>query len=147
MAEEGTGQTGDAGRTGRAERPALTQRLTVIAIDALAPGDGAQYAADMDGAVTLAPKEGFTDRLVTTSRQQARQLERSNPRIRSVPLPTDFEWPTMPVNMIWHQRTHNSKPHRWLRLQLREFLSAVAEEPLDNDAVKTTLGALGQGAR
>ena len=64
-----------------------------------------------------------TDRLVTTSRQQARQLERSNSGIRSVPLPVDFEWPRMPVNMIWHQRTHNSKPHRWLRLQLREFLS------------------------
>ncbi len=88
-----------------------------------------------------------TDRLVTTSRQQAWQLERSNPRIRSVPLPTDFEWPTMPVNMIWHQRTHNSKPHRWLRLQLREFLSAVAEEPLPGNTAQTPPGAAGQGAR
>lgn len=88
-----------------------------------------------------------TDRLVTTSRQQAMQLERSNPRIRSVPLPTDFEWPTMPVNMIWHQRTHNSKPHRWLRLQLREFLSAVAEEPEAGTALESLLGGVGQAAR
>ena len=69
-----------------------------------------------------------TDRLVTTSRQQAGQLVRSNPMIRSIPLPPGLDWPTMPVNMIWHQRTHNSKPHQWLRLQLREFLSAVHEE-------------------
>ena len=77
---------------------------------------------------------GRTDRLVTTSMQQARQLVRSNPRVRSIPLPPDFDWPTMPVNMIWHQRTHNSKPHRWLRLQLREFLSAVHEEGAETPA-------------
>lgn len=75
-----------------------------------------------------------TDRLVTTSLQQARQLERGNPGIRSVALPVDFEWPSMPVNMIWHQRTHNSKPHRWLRLQLREFLSAIAQETTSGDS-------------
>ena len=66
---------------------------------------------------------GSTDRLVTTSRQQAEMLERANPRIRSLPLPDGLEWPTVPVNMIWHPRTHNSRPHRWLRLQLREYLS------------------------
>ncbi|MDO9507358.1 hypothetical protein [Hydrogenophaga sp.] len=62
-----------------------------------------------------------------------------------MPLPNDFEWPTMPVNMIWHQRTHNSKPHRWLRLQLREFLSAVAEEPVT--VGDSPQGAVGQIAR
>lgn len=66
---------------------------------------------------------GSTDRLVTTSRQQAEMLERGNPRIRSLPLPEGFAWPTVPVNMIWHPRTHNSRPHRWLRLRLREYLS------------------------
>ncbi|MBT9462567.1 LysR family transcriptional regulator [Hydrogenophaga sp.] len=71
---------------------------------------------------------GRTDRLVTTSPQQARHLVRGNPKIRCIPLPTDFDWPTMPVNMIWHQRTHNSKPHRWMRLQLREYLASGSEE-------------------
>lgn len=66
---------------------------------------------------------GSTDRLVTTSRPQAELLQRGNPRIRSLPLPADLPWPSIPVNMIWHQRTHNSRPHRWLRLQLRDFLA------------------------
>lgn len=84
-----------------------------------------------------------TDRLVTTSLQQARQLERANPNIRSIALPADFDWPSVPVNMIWHQRTHNSKPHRWLRLQLREFLSAGAGEASAQEAVPNSRGEIG----
>lgn len=81
-----------------------------------------------------------TDRLVTTSRQQARQLEKANANIRSIALPGDFEWPSVPVNMIWHQRTHNSKPHRWLRMQLREFLSAESDEATTPGAVQRVSG-------
>jgi DNA-binding transcriptional LysR family regulator len=63
-----------------------------------------------------------TDRLVSTSREQAAMLTRLSSRIRSLPLPAGLAWPSMPVHMSWHQRTHHSRPHRWLRLQLRDYL-------------------------
>ncbi len=65
-----------------------------------------------------------TDRLVTVSHAQAGLLVRTNPRIKAIPLPTGFVWPSVPVNLVWHERTQNSKPHRWLRAQLQEFLRA-----------------------
>lgn len=67
-----------------------------------------------------------TDRLVSTSQEQAGMLMRMSPRIRCLPLPQGIAWPVVPVFLSWHQRTHHSKPHRWLRLQLRDYLSAGA---------------------
>jgi len=63
-----------------------------------------------------------TDRLATVSYAQAELLMQSNPRIKAIPLPAGFVWPTAPINMIWHERTQNSKPHRWLRAQLVQSL-------------------------
>jgi DNA-binding transcriptional LysR family regulator len=63
-----------------------------------------------------------TDSLVSTSTAQAAMLMRMSEHVRSVPLPGDMPWPVVPVHMLWHQRTHDSRPHRWLRLQLREYL-------------------------
>jgi len=63
-----------------------------------------------------------TDRLVTTSDEQAALLQRASSRIRCLPLPEGLPWPEVPVNLLWHQRTHHSRPHRWLRLQLRDYL-------------------------
>lgn len=63
-----------------------------------------------------------TDRLVSTSSEQAAMLTRLSPRIRSLPLPAGLDWPSVPVHMSWHQRTHHSRTHRWLRLQLRDYL-------------------------
>ena len=70
-----------------------------------------------------------TDRLVSTSVEQAALLQRASPGIRCLPLPAGLPWPDIPVNMLWHQRTHHSPPHRWLRLQLRDYLEAVAPPP------------------
>ena len=94
-------------------------------------GFKARRASIVNSWLLCAELLGSTHRLVTTSLQQANMLQRSNPRIRSLPLPCGLHWPSMPVNMIWHPRTHNSRPHRWLRLQLREYLSprAVALDP------------------
>ncbi|MBW0172781.1 MAG: LysR family transcriptional regulator [Hydrogenophaga sp.] len=86
-------------------------------------GFKARRASIVNSWLLCAELLGSTHRLVTTSRQQAAMLQRSNPRIRTLPLPAELSWPTMPVNMIWHPRTHNSRPHRWLRLQLREYLA------------------------
>jgi DNA-binding transcriptional LysR family regulator len=67
-----------------------------------------------------------TDRLVSTSEEQAAMLMQLSPRIRSLPLPAGLDWPLVPVFLSWHQRTHHSKPHRWLRMQFRDHLSAGA---------------------
>lgn len=65
-----------------------------------------------------------TERLATVSHAQAEQLVRANPRIKAIPLPAGFVWPTVPVNILWHERTQNSKTHRWLRTQLHDALRA-----------------------
>lgn len=69
-----------------------------------------------------------TDRIVSTSREQAAMLMRLSPNIRCLALPQGLVWPVVPVFMSWHQRTHHSKPHRWLRLQLRDYLGASGEQ-------------------
>lgn len=66
-----------------------------------------------------------TDRLATVSYAQAEMLMRSSPRIKAIALPAGFAWPSMPINIIWQERTHNSKPHRWLRAQLAQALRNI----------------------
>lgn len=61
-----------------------------------------------------------TDHLVSTSPEQAEILMRAAPGLRCLALPADLCWPRVAVHMIWHHRTHQSKPHRWLRQRLRE---------------------------
>lgn len=63
-------------------------------------------------------------RLVSVNHAQAQALTRGNPRIKAVPLPPGQGWPSLPVQMIWHERTSRSAVHRWLRGQLREFYQA-----------------------
>lgn len=61
-----------------------------------------------------------TEHLVSTSPEQADILLRAAPGLRCLPLPGDLSWPRVAVHLMWHQRTHQSKPHRWLRQRLRE---------------------------
>lgn len=61
--------------------------------------------------------------VATTSEPQAASLVRMRPGILMVPLPTGFPWPRAAVNLVWHQRTHSSPIHQWLRQRLREFLA------------------------
>ena len=67
-----------------------------------------------------------TDRLLSTSAGQAAVLMRASPRIRCLPLPAGLPQPEVPLHLLWHQRTHQSKPHRWLRQRLREYLTDTA---------------------
>jgi DNA-binding transcriptional LysR family regulator len=92
-------------------------------------GFGARRASVVNSWALCAELLASTDRLVTISRPQAEMLRKSNPRIRSIALPTGMTWPDIPVNMMWHPRTHNSRPHRWLRLQLREYLTRHTPRP------------------
>jgi DNA-binding transcriptional LysR family regulator len=35
------------------------------------------------------------------------------------------------VHMIWHERTHRSQPHRWLRERLREVSRSAVNETVE----------------
>lgn len=65
-----------------------------------------------------------TEHLVSTSPEQAAILMRAAPGLRCLPLPGELDWPRVAVHMIWHQRTHQGKAHRWLRQRLREHAAA-----------------------
>lgn len=65
------------------------------------------------------------DRLLTTTAAQARQLLAARPGLWALPLPPGIPVRELPLHMIWHQRTHQSKPHRWLRQRLRERAGAM----------------------
>lgn len=67
-----------------------------------------------------------TDRLASTSAAQAEALCRAAAGLRCLPLPAGPAWPVVAVQMLWHQRTHQSRPHRWLRQRLREHLATAA---------------------
>lgn len=66
-----------------------------------------------------------TDRLVSASAEQAARLKQASPRIRVLPLPPELPNDPVPIYMLWHQRTHQSKPHRWLRQRLRAHFGDV----------------------
>lgn len=65
-----------------------------------------------------------TDRIVTCTEPWAKRLQQLSPDIRCVPLPAEAVFPESEVHLVWHQRTHHSAPHRWLRDCVR---SVVAE--------------------
>ncbi|MBL0919748.1 MAG: LysR family transcriptional regulator [Hydrogenophaga sp.] len=60
-----------------------------------------------------------TDRLVTCNAEQARMIMRLAPDVRCLPLPPELELPAFVLHMVWHQRTHDSAAHRWLREQVK----------------------------
>lgn len=65
-----------------------------------------------------------TDRVAATSSEQAATLVRTSPGLRCLPLPGDGPpWPEVPVYLLWHQRTHQSPAHRWLRQRVRAHLA------------------------
>jgi len=63
---------------------------------------------------------GTTDLIATVPARLGALFEKSF-LVKSSPLP--FNVPSMKVKQIWHQRTHNSASHRWLREQVRLLCS------------------------
>lgn len=59
------------------------------------------------------------EQLMTVSAPGARTLEASTPQLRSLPLPPGLPVLRTQLHMIWHERTHRSAAHRWLRERLR----------------------------
>lgn len=71
-----------------------------------------------------------SDFLMTMSSGGARVLERHLSEVRSLPLPPDMPAASSKLYMIWHERTHGSRPHQWLRERLR----LVSEDMLPEHA-------------
>src|SRR5690606_25056808 len=70
-----------------------------------------------------------TDRVAAASAEQAALLLQASPALRSLPLPEAGPGlPQVPVYLLWHQRTHTSRPHRWLRQRVRAHLAAGVPE-------------------
>jgi DNA-binding transcriptional LysR family regulator len=59
------------------------------------------------------------EQLMTVSAAGALTLENSTPQLRSLPLPPGLPVLRTQLHMIWHERTHRSAAHRWLRERLR----------------------------
>ncbi len=64
-----------------------------------------------------------TDRIVTCTEPWAKRLQQLSPGIRCVPLPAEAVFPESEVHLVWHQRTHHSAPHRWLRECVRAVVA------------------------
>lgn len=72
-----------------------------------------------------------SDFLMTMSAGGARILVQHLSELRSLPLPPDMPQASSKLYMIWHERTHHSRPHTWLRERLR----AVSEDMPREQAV------------
>jgi LysR family nod box-dependent transcriptional activator len=103
-------------RTG-AQRSAIDQALQALGLPA-------RRSSTVHSWNLCAELLARTDHLVSTSPEQAAILLQAAPGLRCLPLPKDLCWPRVAVQMIWHQRTHQSKPHRWLRQRLRDHAAS-----------------------
>jgi DNA-binding transcriptional LysR family regulator len=68
-----------------------------------------------------------TDRIVTCSRAWASQLQRLTNNVRYLPLPPEIVYPEADLFLVWHQRTHHSPPHRWLRDRIKVMVNAAGK--------------------
>jgi DNA-binding transcriptional LysR family regulator len=75
----------------------------------------------------------LSDALMTLSTESARLLALHLSRVRTLPLPPDMPTVQSPLYMIWHERTHHSRPHQWLRERLRAATQPVPH-PVPEDA-------------
>lgn len=71
-----------------------------------------------------------TDRLVTCNEEQARMIMRMAPGVHALPLPAELDLPSLDLYMVWHQRTHHSALHRWLREQIRDLWQSAGVDRL-----------------
>jgi LysR family nod box-dependent transcriptional activator len=128
------------------ERLSLQQYLAEQHLLLPAATRGAQTGSRIDQALTglglgarrfslvqplsrLATLLATTDRLATVTRQQGAVLVRLSEGLRLLPLPPEVPRVPLERHMVWHHRTHNSPPHRWLRERLRDFVYAEAQAP------------------
>ncbi|WP_288253837.1 LysR family transcriptional regulator [uncultured Hydrogenophaga sp.] len=93
----------------------------------LAHGHAARRATYVQSLWTALHMVSRSDYLLTVSAEGARVLERYLSEVRSLPLPPDMPAVRSELHMIWHERTHRSRPHQWLRERLREVCAGTIQ--------------------
>lgn len=66
-----------------------------------------------------------SDLLLTCLRSVGEEAVTRDPELRLYPLP--LELPRVDMMQIWHERTHNDRLRRWLRLTIQQHALALAE--------------------
>jgi DNA-binding transcriptional LysR family regulator len=86
-------------------------------------GERLQVGAWVQNAHTLANVVAETDLVGTLSKRLAKGLARHGIVQRDLPL----DVPKLKVALYWHERTHQSAAHRWLRTLLFEVASRLVK--------------------
>jgi DNA-binding transcriptional LysR family regulator len=90
----------------------------------LARGLTARNCSTLNSWTLCAELLAHSTRLVSVTELQARSLTQADARIKAVALPPGQGWPSLAVQMVWHERNTRHLAHRWMRGKLREFYLA-----------------------
>jgi DNA-binding transcriptional LysR family regulator len=107
----------------RVRRPGRSYSMAWIDKAAAHAGKKPQVAAWVQNAHTMASVVAGTDMIGTLSRRLAKHLSDQSIVLRDLPL----DVPNMKVALYWHERTHGSAAHRWLRTLLFETAGQVSK--------------------
>jgi DNA-binding transcriptional LysR family regulator len=97
--------------------PATRSPLDTALIGMGLPMRRSTYVQSLWSCLNMATR---TDYLLTMSAEGARVLADQMPRLRILPLPAELPPVRTTLHMIWHERTHRSRAHQWLRERLRQ---------------------------
>jgi DNA-binding transcriptional LysR family regulator len=95
----------------RVRRPGRSYSMASIDNAAAKAGKKPHVAAWVQNAHTMASVVAATDMVGTLSRRLAKKMAHEPLQIRDLPL----DVPKLKVALYWHERTHRSAAHRWLR--------------------------------
>jgi DNA-binding transcriptional LysR family regulator len=107
----------------RVRRPGRSYSMASIDSAASQLGERLQVGAWVQNAHTLANVVAETDLVGTLSKRLAKGLARHGIVQRDLPL----DVPKLKVALYWHERTHQSAAHRWLRTLLFEVASRLVK--------------------
>lgn len=93
----------------------------------LAKGFAARRATYVQSLWTCLQILSASDFLMTLATESARSLAQHLSGVRALPLPPEMPRVRSALYMIWHERTHRSRPHQWLRERVRDAARPHAE--------------------
>jgi DNA-binding transcriptional LysR family regulator len=107
----------------RVRRPGRSYSMASIDNAAAKAGKKPQIAAWVQNAHTMANVVAATDMIGTLSRRLAKRLSHQPIVARDLPL----DVPSLKVALYWHERTHRSEAHHWLRTLLFEAAGQISK--------------------
>ena len=107
----------------RVRRPGRSYSMASIDNAASQLGERLQVGAWVQNAHTLANVVAETDLVGTLSKRLAKRLAHQSIVQRDLPL----DVPKLKVALYWHERTHQSAAHRWLRTLLFEVVGRLRQ--------------------